>query len=217
MNRDIDIPASGAPVTTVLGVFKYLAIRSADVAFQISFDGAYWQNAKQNDRWDKRQQAPLLEKVFFKALNGLAATVTLDFDTRPLGAQDTAVQNVQTVVLCNGGQPGLLNFPTAKEKVTGNNWGIASNNAVNVVGSNAVKIPGTNNGRKRKTITFVWFAGLPVVVTDANGLVFLYLGGAAAYQQYSFDVSDDFYVCGVGGANNNGFYYNEIYYAKANS
>lgn len=217
MNRDISIPASGASVAVPLGPFKYLMIRAADVAFKISFDGTYWQDARQNDRFDKSLANPVLEKIFLMAVNGLAAAVTILYDDKVISAQDTAVQNVATSLLCNGGLPGLQSFPTAKEKVTGANWTLGSVNAVNVLGSGAVKIPGTQNGRKRKTITFIWTGGTTVVITDVNGFVFLYLSGAATYTQYSFDVSDDFYVCGVGGAANNNFFYNEIYYAQSNS
>ncbi len=217
MNRTIAIPANGTSVAVPLGPFKYLLIRSADVAFQISFDGAYWQSARQNDRFDKSQDKHAPEKIYVMAANGLAANVTIAYDSKPISAQDISVQNVATTILCNGGQPGIQNFPAAKQKNSGASWALGSANAVDVGPSGAVKIPGLQNGRKRKTITFIWTGGTPVVITDVNGLVFLYLSGAATYTQYSFDVSDDFYVCGVGAAANNNFYYNEIYYAQSNS
>lgn len=217
MNRDISIPGNSVSVAVPLGPFKYLMIRSADVAFKISFDGAYWQTARQNDRFDKSQSNPPPEKIYVMAVNGLAANVTVIYDSKQISAQDISVQNVATTILCNGGQPGLQLFPKAKQKISGADWTLASVNAVDVLASQAVKIPGTQNGRKRKTITFIWINGTSVVITDVNGLLFLYLSGAAAYQQYSFDVSDDFYVCGVGAAANTNFYYNEIFYAQSNS
>jgi hypothetical protein len=221
MNTNVDIPANGASVKVNLGVFKYLRVSSAPVGFQISFNGSLWSNSRQNAAWDFSGQNPPPESFFVRCLNALATSIVLDYDTKPLSAQDTSVLNAQTFVLCNSGAAGLGNYPKAKQKVTGADWVFNAANAVDVTASGAIKIPGNYNGCRRKTITFVWTgqnASPAVVITDKNGFIFLILGQQAAFQQFSFDVSDDFYVCGVLGAvvPNNCFYYNEIYYSNAN-
>lgn len=215
MNRDISIPATGEPVAVPVGVFKYLAVRSADVAFQLSFDGWIWENAKQNDRWDKSSQNPPFEKVHVKALNGLAAEITLIWDTKPLGAQDTA----QSIVLnssrgCGGAKNALI-VPAAKIADGVTNYQYDNAVPVDLTKNGILYIPGTVNGKKRKSITFDnTNAGNAVVIFAPDGsLVYRLKPGD---NPVTLETSSDFYVGGNGGDSGK-FIYSELFYERSNS
>lgn len=213
MNREIYIPASGAVQSVPLGPFKYLAIRSADLAFQISFDGSYWQNAKQNDRWDKSTSAPLLEKIYFRAFNALTANITIDYDTKPLGNQDTAVSSQLNTARGTGGSGIAISLNKAKAQ-GGADYVFNAGNPVDLTTA-VTKIPGIVNGKTRKTIYFNNISsGNDVVIFDADGNLCNRI--PAGKDTPVFETSSDFYIAGLGNGVNN-FMYFETFYDKANS
>ena len=96
MNIDFDLPANGSVVSQPVGVFKYLIVRTAANPFQISFDGSYFEDAKQNDKWDKSSRIPAYEKIYLRAKDGVGETVSLVFDTKPFSNQDTVITGTIT-------------------------------------------------------------------------------------------------------------------------
>lgn len=215
MNRTITIPANGAPVAVPLGVFKYLAIRAANLPFQISFDGAYWQATRQNDRFDKSQSEPLLEKVYFMATAGLAASVVIEYDTKPIQFQDTAQTSQTTSARGCGGSGIALTIP--KAKITGGaDYVYNAGAAVDLtIAATVVSVPGVVNGKKRKTIYFNnKNSANDIAVFDSTGGLWLRL--AAGADSPVFETSSNFYLGGIGNAAAN-FIYCETFYELSNS
>lgn len=212
MNRTISIPANGSPVAVPVGPFKYLVIRSADVKFEISFDGGYWQPARQNDRYDKSESNPLPEKIYFQASGGLAAKVTIDYDLKPIGGQDTTQSSVTTSARGCGGSPIALEIPTAL-KVGGGLYVYNAGDYVSFASIN--KLPGVVNGKKRKTIYFDNRNSLnDLAIFDSAGGLWMRL--AAGKDSPVFETSSDFYIGGLGNPSTD-FIYCETFYENANS
>jgi len=213
MNRTFFIPNVGE-VSAPLGVFKYLFIRSSDVVFQISFDGWNWVTARQNDRFDKSTVTPPPEKIFLKAFDGLSAEVSIDYDTKPIGSQDTAQSIVLNTALGCGGSGIALTVPAAKTAANVN-YTYDAGDPVDLTKNNLIYIPGTVNGRKRKSIIFDNRSGTAdvVIFADDGSLVHRL---ASTDAPLAIEASSDFYV----GGNNGGsakFIYSELFYEKSNS
>lgn len=215
MNRTISIPADGSQVAVPLGVFKYLFIRSADVAFQISFDGWNWQPARQNDRYDESGRNPLLEKIYVMASGGLPATVTIAYDTKPFAATDVAITSESTSASGCGGSGIALSIAKAKAQ-GGADYNYNAGNPVDLTAANTVrKVPGVVNGKKRKTIYFDnRNSATDVAIFDGNGALWMRL--AAGKDSPVFETSSDFYIGGLAGIAAN-FIYCETFYDLSNS
>lgn len=173
------------------------------------------------DQGFKVKTPAAFSEIRFFNPNPYAVTVTFYVGDGSIDYVGTDNQKeAATYVFANGGNDGLITVPTAK-KTGGANWLIvAPGAAVDLAVSNALAIPGRNNGQRRKLISFCNSAlgnGQDVIILDANGKLFLRLTANDIPVAYESDAT--FYVCGVanalgvGGAAT-GFFYNEIYYAN---
>lgn len=213
MNRDISIPSVGM-VRVMTGPFKYLAVTSATLPFEISFDGNFFEDAGQNFRADKSQGIPP-EKYFVRAKSGLVSDVSITVSDSPISQQDTAVSVQQNVTKGCGGAKNSITVNQAQ--VTGGGaYDEHGATPVNLSLNNLLVIPGESNGRKRKTIQFdnrKTTLGKPVAIFNAAGELVKILDNGEKSDQW--ETSDTFYVGGCGG-NANKFTFFEIFYAKAN-
>lgn len=213
MKRETNVPASGAVVQETTGQFAYLIFRNVSTACQFSFDGSTWRDATTNDNIGPIVPKP--DRVYFQTVNGLSSVVDFEYSNVPLTAQSASQKVQATYLFCNGGNNGIGIFPIAKVGLA-NNWTLtAPAGSCNLAVSNAVYIPGTNNGHGRKSITFInsnKISAHPVVIFDSNGILFLYIDTNDT-TPYTFETDADFYACGYL-TPNQGLYYSEIYYSN---
>lgn len=98
MTNQIDIPANGGVIQVLVGDYRYFFVRTAANEFRVSFDGNTWETFKQNDQTEPRRKR---DKIYFKALNGVAVTVTFDVGDSKFTAQDTAVTSTALANVAN--------------------------------------------------------------------------------------------------------------------
>jgi hypothetical protein len=93
-SRTINVLNDGSTAQVSVGLFAYLRIRNTTNTVQISFDGNTWSNARLNDQFGPVPNKP--SRVYFRAFNGLATTVTFDYSTTPFTAQSTSQKEAST-------------------------------------------------------------------------------------------------------------------------
>lgn len=100
----VTVKATGETEERSAGGFSYIYIRSATANFQISFDGNEWSDAHQNDNW-----GPITgHRIYFRALNGAASTITADVGRKPFVTQDTSVKSQPADTYAKSGLDGAI-------------------------------------------------------------------------------------------------------------
>ena len=190
MNRTVNILATGEVQQETLGGYKYLAIRQASNAFQISFDGHSWRTASQNKSYGPLKDATY---VFFKASNGLAATVTFEYGNDKVEAQDTAQSQASTFPVAN------LGIATGAAAV-GILPACDANGYLQITNNMMLLVSGNNAGRPRQQIIFSVSSGsLNVLTPDSTAGVQYVFMTIPAGQVISLDSDTDWILSGVGG------------------
>ena len=151
MTRTSNILANGTPVLENVGSFRYLIIRSATASFQFSTDNSNWRAARLNDSFDFPS---LPDKIYLRALDGLASAVTFEYSNTPLTAQSTSQMVASTYIKA-----------TPHTMAPGDD----------------LNIPTGDNGHSRKGIVFSVDAG-NVAILDSGSNIFCYIvPGAPLY------------------------------------
>ena len=190
MIRSCDIPANGQLVQESVGAFKFFIIRNATNAFQYSFDAQTWRDGLKND---KDQPASNTGKVFFRASNATAATVTFETSQTPLQAQDTAQSNASTFALANLG----IKVGAA---AAGGLPACDANGYLQITDAMALLVSGKNAGRPRQTIIFSVSSGtLNVLTPDSGGGNNYVFMSIPAGQVIPLDSDTDWILSGAGG------------------
>jgi hypothetical protein len=190
MTRSTDIAANGAIAQEVLGAFNFLYVLTATASFQISFDGNTWVDSGGNKKYDRTGKGS--ERVYFRAKNGVAATVTFDYDLSPISFQDTAQSNRATAALGNFGIATGAAAAGGKPACDANGY-LQITNAMNLA------VAGTNaSGQRRQVIIFslATASPAPLNVLDPNGFAFMTI---AAGQTISLVTDSAFILSGAGG------------------
>lgn len=188
-SRITNIAATGAIAQETLGTYRYLYIDSATRAFELSFDGNAWQPGVANKYYDL--SATVQSRVYFRAVNGLAATVNFSYNVQPFTVQSTAQSNASTYCVGNlgiaTGASSTSELPACD--VHGN---LLITNAMSLL------IEGTHEGNQRQMITFAVdkssSASLNVLDPDGNNFKTMNPGDDFAYPTDSI-----FYLSGAGG------------------
>lgn len=192
MNKTFSLNANGLVETLVTGGFQYLRIRKASVPFQLSFDQANWQDTSQNDSF-----GPMTgNKVFLRAKDGLAASVTVLWGNKPFSAQDVTSSIVNTTALGNGGTGWYLATPVATRAGGTGFYDPADGVACNNIAA-GLFFPGVSNGKKRKQIIIQNSTNFAdVYVFDSSGGLFMVVSKSTP--PIAVETSAAFYVLSYG-------------------
>jgi hypothetical protein len=166
MQYTVKINATGEVEQRSIGAYKFVMIRSATAAFQLSFDGVTWRNAGANDRFPLSKS---YDAIYFKALNANAATVTFEAAKQAFTTQDTAQSNRPTAAQGNLGIANNTAAANGLPQCDGNGY-------LYITNSMALNVAGTNDtGNRRQIIIFSVAANSPAAlqVMDANGNGFM--------------------------------------------
>jgi len=187
MKYSANILAGGDVQAVATGTFNFLRITSATADFQISFDGSAWKESQKNDYFQQTSQ-----RVYFRTVNAVAATVTFNCDINPIPGQDISSASASTVPQ---GNLGIVNGAAA----AGGLPACDANGFLIITNVMNLKIPGTNaNGNRRQIIIFSTSANSPAAlqVMDANGFGFMTIPAGTVMP---FVTDGDLLLSGAGG------------------
>jgi hypothetical protein len=112
----ITIPANGSVVTQLTGRFRYTFVRAASQPFQMSLNyGATWTTRRRNDRDENLY--PAVERILFRALNGVGSNVEIEASESPIAGQDTEVTGAIQNEISNNVATNLATVPLQFLKV----------------------------------------------------------------------------------------------------
>jgi hypothetical protein len=166
MQYTVNIKATGEVEQRSIGAYRFVMIRSASAAFQLSFDGVTFSNAGANDRFPLSHN---YDAIYFKSVNGAAATVTFEASKQAFTTQDTSQSNRPTTAQGNLGIANNTAAANGLPQCDGNGYLYVTNAmALNVAGINGA-------GNRRQIIIFSVAANSPAAlqVMDSNGNGFM--------------------------------------------
>ncbi len=188
MNRTVIIAADGTINQQTLGDFKYLKIRAASTAFQLSWDGSEWRDAALNDEFDAPDGQ---QRIYFRVTTGIASTVTFTYQVLPFKSQDTAQSQAKTYLFGNG---GIANGAAA----AGGNPSCNASGYLQIANALNWRLPGTNNGHRRQSLIItVKGAGSDLNIALADGTTFCNIINGS--QTVTIITDADLYLSGAGG------------------
>ena len=185
----LNLAADGSPQPLALGAYAFIVMRSVNGTVEVSFDGQTWQPALQNDKFGPLEPNP--NNIFFRATNGVAATVTFIASLKEIRIQDTATSVAATEIFGNLGI--AVGAPAA-----GGNPACSALGFLQITDGMLLKVPGVKDGKRRLDVTFCLQTGsaFNLNVLDKNGFAFMTIAPGAALQKV---MDADFWLSGAGG------------------